>query len=246
MHLPLEILIIIGLYGFYLYDSARLYFFNEFNVTKGIRSSFKFQHITKSFSFLSKYLFIPNMFFSYQLIFRCAWKIKQSIPSDQSTDVDSILLISKTLRPLQSTNILISLLTLVLLPLLLLLKLSYLPLAITIITIYILNISSLLFVILKRKSLQLSWAKIFQFFLDILLCPPFALNLLRKIGLNYHVQMEGIALAEKLLNPSDYQVLLEQIVLDINHLKTSTNDENLTYLLSKEQLVRSSLNANKE
>ncbi|MFK4050637.1 hypothetical protein [Acinetobacter venetianus] len=141
---------------------------------------------------------------------------------------------------------LISLLTLVLLPLLLLLKLSYLPLAITIITIYILNISSLLFVILKRKSLQLSWTKIFQFSLDILLCPPFALNLLRKIGLNYHIQMEGIALAEKLLNSSDYQVLLEQIILDINHLKTSTNDKNLTHLLSKEALLRSSLNINKE
>ncbi|MGO3917910.1 hypothetical protein [Acinetobacter venetianus] len=246
MHLPLEILIIIGLYGFYLYDSARLYFFNEFNMTKGIRSSFKFQHVPKSFSFLSKYLFIPNMFFTHQLIFKCAWKIKQSIPSDQSADVDSILLISKTLKPLQWINMLLWLLMFVLLPVLLLIKLSYLPLAITIITIYILNISSLLFVILKRKSLQLSWAKIFQFSLDVMLCPPFALNLLRKISLNYHVQMEGIALAEKLLNSSDYQVLLEQIILDINHLKTSTNDKNLTHLLSKEALLRSSLNANKE
>jgi hypothetical protein len=58
--------------------------------------------------------------------------------------------------------------------------------------------------------------------------------------------MEGIALAEKLLNSSDYQVLLEQIILDINHLKTSTNDKNLTHLLSKEALLRSSLNINKE
>lgn len=235
MSLSFDILIILGIVGFYIYDSAHLYFYNEFNLQKGLGSTFKSQLISRQLNVFRKYLFIPNLLLSHQLLFKCAWKIKDSELIMHSDDIRHLKNISQTLKPLQWINILVFVLTLAILPFLILFKADYLAVAIILVIIYSLNLISILFVIVKRKKLQLSWLKIMQLLLDALLCPPFALNLLRKISLNYHAKTDGILLAAQILNPQQYQQLLDEILLDIQALKIASNEKNIVQLELREQ-----------
>lgn len=137
MYLSLETLFVLGIVGFYIYDSTYLYFYNEFNIQKGFKKSFHPQLFSKKLNFFSKYLVIFNLLLPYQLIFKCSWK---SIYSDKQIifhdDITHITTISRTLKPLQFLNILLFLLIIFFLPLVILLKLNHVILAITITTIY--------------------------------------------------------------------------------------------------------------
>jgi hypothetical protein len=190
-------------------------------------------------NFFNKYLVIPNLFLSHQLIFKCAWKIKNISSPTHLDSEDNIKIISKTLQPLQFLNILLFWLTIGILPILIIFKFGYIALTITLSLIYLLNLVSIIFVIIKRKVLQLSWSKVMQLLLDILLCPPFALNLLRKISLNYNIETEGTVLAAQILNTKNYQNLLNEIVHDIQTLKTASNDKNVIQLELREQQLLS-------
>lgn len=235
MSISFDILIIIGIVGFYIYDSAYLYFYNEFNIHKGLGSRFKSQLISRQFNVSHKYLFIPNLLLSHQLLFKCIWKIKDPEPALHTHDINHLKNISQTLKPLQWVNIIVFILTVAVLPCLIAFKAGYLAVAIILVVIYSLNLISILFVIVKRKKLQLSWLKIMQLLLDALLCPPFALNLLRKISLNYHAKTDGILLAAQLLNPQQYQQLLDEILLNIQALKIASNEKNIVQLELREQ-----------
>ncbi|UUM28420.1 otopetrin domain-containing protein [Acinetobacter colistiniresistens] len=235
MHLAVELLLTIGIVGFYIYDSASLYFYNEFNLHKGMRSRFKSELISRQINVLHKYLFIPNLLLSHQLLFKCAWKIKDPEPSIHAHDLLHIKNISQILKPLQGINILIFILTIIVLPLLMIFKANYLAVAIILVLIYSLNLISILVVMIKRKRLQLSNFKIMQLLLDALLCPPFALNLLRKISLNYQAKTDGILLAAQILDLQQYQRLLDNILLDIQALKMASNEQNITQLELREQ-----------
>ncbi|ENV10261.1 hypothetical protein F966_01436 [Acinetobacter higginsii] len=235
MSISFDLLIIIGIVGFYIYDSAYLYFYNEFNIHKGLGSTFKSQLISRQFNVFHKYLFIPNLFLSHQLLFKCAWKIEDPEPVVHTHDIVHLKNISQTLKPLQWVNILIFVLTIAVLPCLIAFKAGYLAVAISLVVIYSLNLISILFVIVKRGKLQLSWLKIIQLLLDALLCPPFALNLLRKISLNYHAKTDGILLTAQILNQQQYQQLLDEILLDIQALKIASNEKNIAQLELREQ-----------
>ncbi|WP_332605208.1 hypothetical protein [Acinetobacter sp. ESBL14] len=235
MSLSFDILIILGIVGFYIYDSAHLYFYNEFNIQKGLGSTFKSQLISRQLNVFRKYLFIPNLCLSHQLLFKCAWKIKDPDPTIHHHDIIHLKNISQTLKPLQWLNILVFVLTLAVLPFLIVFKAGYLAVAIILVIIYSLNLISILFVIAKRKKLQLSWLKIMQLLLDAFLCPPFALNLLRKISLNYQAKTDGILLAAQILDPQQYQRLLENILLDIQVLKMASTEQNIAQLELREQ-----------
>lgn len=239
MHLPLEILIVIGIVGFYIYDSTHLYFYNEFNIQKGLNASFKSQLISRKFNFSRQYLVIPNLLLSHQLLYKCAWRFKNIHSAIDQNEIEHIRKISLTLKPLQIINFIIFLLTLGILPLLLIYKAGYLAISITLMMIYGLNLFSIFFVMIKRKILQLSWLKTIQLLLDVLLCPPFAVNLLRKISLNYQIKTEGILFASQILDQKHYQQLLDEILLDIQTLKTASSEKRVIQLELRERQLQS-------
>jgi hypothetical protein len=180
----------------------------------------------------------PNILLPHHLTFKCSWKIKNLELSIDIHDITVINTISKKLKPLQLINILLFILTLLYLPLIVLLKGGYTLLGIAIILIYLLNIITFITITIQRKALKLSWSKLCQFLLDILLCPPFALNILRKISLNYQLQMDGILIAKSLLNPHDYQTFLDDILKELSVLKMASNEKDLIQLEFKEQQIR--------
>lgn len=245
MYLSLETLFVLGIVGFYIYDSTYLYFYNEFNIQKGFKTSFHPQLLSKKLNFFSKYLVFFNLLLPYQLIFKCSWK---SIYSDKqiifNDDITHITTISRTLKPLQFLNILLFLFIIFFLPLVILLKLNYVILAITITTIYFLNIINIFYVLYKRKKLKLSWVKVLQLAMDVFLCPPFSVNLLRKISLNYVVKTEGTILAKEILSEKSYQEFINTVLTDLEALKSASSIENISKIELREQQLIASQNLN--
>lgn len=239
MYFPFDVLLVIGIVGFYIYDSTHLYFYNEFNIYKGFKTTFKSQLISRKFNFYRQYLVIFNLLLPHQLIFKCAWTFKDTHSTIHAIEIEHIRKISLILKPLQVINILIFLLTLAILPFLLIYKADYVAISITLVMIYGLNLFSIFFVMFKRKNLQLSWFKTTQLLLDVLLCPPFAVNLLRKISLNYQIKTEGILLASQILDQKHYQHVLDEVLLDIQTLKTASNEKHVIQLELRERQLQS-------
>lgn len=116
-------------------------------------------------------------------------------------------------------------LILVLLPIALIYKSSYLYLAILILSIYAINLINITWIFIQRKQLHLSNLKFSYLFIDALLCPPFALNLLQKISLNYDLKTDAITLSQHVLQADDFQAVLSQTIADIELLKNNHDSE---------------------
>lgn len=220
-----EYLIILGLVGFYLYDSAKLCFYNEFFILKGFSAKFKLQLQNNRLSILKKFLMIPSPFSPQYLCFIVRWQLTQTDQHNEviQQEINHILHIQKILKPLQALIFLNALLMLILFPMALLSQWNYLYMAILIVLIYSINIISIGCVFLQRKNLCLSNLKFSHLVVDALLCPPFALNMLQKISLASDFKTDGIILAQHLLQAEDFQALISQTIADIEILKNNHN-----------------------
>lgn len=222
-----EYLIILGLVGFYLYDSTKLCFYNEFYLLNGFTAKFKSQMLVNHFSILKKFLIIPQPFCPHYLCFKVRWQLTSHQDHQQviGDEIKTILNLQKILKPLQFMVYLNAVLTLILLPTALIYKSSYLYLAILILSIYAINLINITWIFVRRKQLHLSNLKFSYLFIDALLCPPFALNLLQKISLNYDFKTDAISLSQHLLDADDFQILLSQTIADIELLKNNHDAE---------------------
>ena len=222
-----DYLIILGLVGFYLYDSAKLCFYNEFYLLNGFTAKFKSQMLVNHVSIFKKFLIIPQPFCPHYLCFKVRWQLTHHQDQQQVADneIGAILNLQKILKPLQPMIYLNTVLTLVLLPIALIYKSSYLYLAILILSIYAINLINITWIFVRRKQLHLSNLKFSYLLIDALLCPPFALNLLQKISLNYDFKTDAITLSQHLLQADDFQALLSQTIADIELLKNNHDSE---------------------
>lgn len=225
--LTFEYLVILGLVGFYLYDSAKLCFYNEFYITKGFFQKIDAQMLTNQFSVFKKFLMIPQPFCPQYLCFKARWQLNKLNENDQvlQKDIHTISDFYKILRPLQYLIYANTIFTLILLPLALVLKWGYLLLAVIITLIYLINFFNILVIFFLRNKLQLSNLKFIHLLTDALFCPPFALNLLQKICLNYEIKSDAVVLCQQLLAPDEFQQLLQQIIDDIELLKHNHDSE---------------------
>ena len=246
MFLDTDYLFVFTLVGLYVYDSAQLCYFNEFFLSKGLRSSFYVQTVSLNYSFGKKFLFIPSLFFPSTLLFKVKWQTQNKTAPIVPADIEIIYNLAQQLELIQFLNTIGAILTLIALPLSIIGKASHTLIALIIIVIYAINLINILMIFLQRKTLSLRPKTLLLLFLDSLFCPPFALNLVKKISLNYAIQTEGLKLAQKLLQPPQLEVLITQIIKDIALLKTNHNlsNEQLTRLHEKEyelnQLLTSS------
>lgn len=247
MFIPIDYLFIMSLVGLYLYDSAILCFYNNIFICKGIRKHFKYQCISLNFSFGKKFVLMPSLIFPYQLLFKGHWQLHNRSITNLDQDLLNIKKITQLLKPLQFINIILFIATILLLPVFIILEFSYLLLALLIFGIYLLNLLNFTYIVLKRKSLHLSKRHLFQFLLDVLFCPPFSLNILRKISLNYAIHTDSIILNQHLLQRPQYIQFLDKISQNIEVLKSNYEISDRSYtLLVQRQIELSKLKSNQE
>lgn len=174
-----ESLLILGVIGFYLYDSIMLFNINELLLTKSYKGWFyKFPEL--GFQLLRRYPLLPNPLTPHVAIFRTSW------PNDMKPLNENLF--SKFSRSLEPVQLAVNMLLLLLLGYIPIISLAYgsgSKLLVLFLMIYLLIIAILIYVFNNKKTLLLSNGEFTSLALEAFLCPPFALNMVRKISLNY-------------------------------------------------------------
>lgn len=240
MNIPFEYWLCFGLVGLYLYDSAKLIAYNQLFLTSGWRSSFRMVLPHKNDHFLKKYLCFTRPLHSTSLVFLCQWNLQNpSTPLNTTVleqDIQNIQTMQSHLKKLSLSSGLVWLLTLVVFPILLINQQHPLYLLLLFATIYLLNIFHVLWLYLYRDRLKISKMQCLYYLIDALFCPPFALNLLKKVSLSYNIKSDAILLATELLSQDAFIDFAEQLIDDIEQLKMSENDAQSPYFMQLQQL----------
>lgn len=240
LNISFDVWLMVGVIGFYIADSLTLSFHNQFLVAAS--ASKRWQYVPRTVELAGKYLYLPHLLKPYQLLLKLNWQpdLNTIQPSDDLTQ--PVRQLAGSLLVLQMLVICLALQILLLFPLTIYLYglgvLSLLLMAL----IYSTILFAITVVFFKRQQFNLSLAAWAKLAFEVLACPPFAVNLLRKLGLNQTVAVDGVLLAAQLLPMDDYQQVLDDIIQEVSMMQVLLEDTDSTtyqqlqqYRLSLEQ-----------
>jgi hypothetical protein len=192
------LLLLGGVVALYLYDSALLLYHNDLVLI--VRRNGYGISGGSAFELGGRHVYVPPPLCPHQALFRLNW------PQRGVADVEA--------RPLRLRRTTLALAALapwmwlllalfaVGLPYALFASGNLLVLLGWIIAVYVTIIATLLQVFRYRKALNLSRRAVLAIAADALLCAPFALNIVRKIGLRQRIDVDLHALAASMLSPA--------------------------------------------
>ena len=179
-----EVLLVLGVFGFYFYDSFMLLNINELILTRSSKN-WSYQFPILSFQLLKKFPFLPNLLTPNAALFKVLWPT-----NDDNLDSKALDVFIKSLIPIQITVIILLLLILIYLPIVAFIYGSGAELLIIFSTIYIVIASILIYIFTQKNNLHLTNIKFISIAFESIVCPPFALNMVRKISLNYSINID--------------------------------------------------------
>lgn len=213
------LLLLGGVVVLYLYDSALLLYHNEVVVIGGRRGC----RVSggSSFEFSGRRVFLPLPLCPHQPLFRLNWPERGVFEGDVPP-----LRYRRTrlaLAALAPWMLLLLILFLAGLPYALFVSREVTTLLVWIVAVYAVIIAILAKVYVSRKALNLSGRAIASLALDSLLCAPFALNLVRKIGLQQRFDGDLRTVAATMLSPLALQdltgILRERIAISLGFVE---------------------------
>ncbi len=220
-----EIWLMVGIIGFYIADSVILSFHNEILLSASSGTSWGYVQHGSGLELAGKYLNVPHVFKPYQLVFKLRWQPK--VPAGTQLQLDTVYQLRQLARvilPLQILVFFLALQVLILIPVIIYLFGLGLLFLIVLLTVYFTTLLALLFVVVKRRVFNLSLAACAKLAFDVLVCPPFSVNLLRKLGISQSVVLDGLLVAEQLLAAQAYQLLLQDVIKELTMMQVLLDD----------------------
>ena len=180
--------------GLYIYDSAILLQPNEGILKLGIGESWRSGFGSKNTTFARKELYIPSILNPGAPIFRLSWHYETSFPSHEVDWESSILALKWFKVPVWFLYSL----SFVFLPTILFGHFgdALLLVAFSLIYLNVVLITVLLY--FKKNSFNISNREFWFSTFDLLLCPPFAINVIRRLSLRLQVTEDFVAAAFRL------------------------------------------------
>lgn len=198
----------LGIVAFYLFDSIRLLFRNEviFSESGG---RWHVHFADDRWVMFGKCLYLPNPLTPWRAPFRTSW-------SPAAKPAAKALLPLASLWPLRVLVAVVSGLLLIVLPIALL-RLSAFWQLCALVSCYLLIISLLAILWRRRDLLSLSAHRWRQLALDALICPPFALNTLRKLTFDAPMSLDAVEIARHVLDKAQLAAFVTTLLarLDI-------------------------------
>ena len=198
MNIPVEVLLVLGVLGFYLYDSACLLYRNEVifsECDQEWRAT-----IGSSLLMRGRYLFMPNPLTPYVVVFRLHWRMDgRREEAEQLVCVRHFLC---ALWPVRAGCMVVWTLLLVVLPTLLFKNASSMVLVALLVSVYVSILIMVLWIYRHRKVMELSGRQVFLLALDGLACPPNAINLARKVAMRRSTKGDAFSIADLVLRGS--------------------------------------------
>ncbi|MGN6513054.1 MAG: hypothetical protein ACTHKZ_05690 [Lysobacteraceae bacterium] len=181
-----EVLLVLGLFGFYLYDALLLLYADEVVFVRGRRG----WRASPGIGFLlgGRYPCLPAPFAPMAPVFRHGWTQPAPRAPGRCPPLRAFL---RALRPLQAASLALALLLFVVLPACLLwwpdprLLLALLAL------VYGTGLACVAYLLRRRRVLGLHGRALALLVVDVLACPPFAVNVVRRVSLRRGTGMEA-------------------------------------------------------
>lgn len=217
-----ELLLILGVVGFYLYDSAILLCADELMFTESGRR-WTFLRACSRWQLLRRNLYLPNPLRPDIAEFCVCWAQCQERTSVGISGDTGMLLVS--LRPLRQMVIVLLFLQLVALPSAALLFGATGTLVLVFGVIYLIILAMLAVSYLSRDALALAGSRFWLLAFESLACPPFALNLVRKITRQHALTSDPVGFAKHTFQPVTLVAFANAIRALIDEQATLEDDE---------------------
>jgi hypothetical protein len=222
MYIPFETLLTLGIIGFYLYDSARLLYFNEVVFSKSTRS-WEAICITSRWTIKGKSLLLPNPLTPFFPLISLYWS--SSLRKSKSINIDYFI---DALKPLSFMSLISMILMILVVPIVIKMFGAGLYLLILFCLIYINIIAMIIYLCIKKSIFDMNSKQLFVFCFDILACPPFSINVVRKLSLGLKLREDAIQFGLKNLSESKRIQLLTSINTKLNE-KLEYLDDSIEY-----------------
>lgn len=209
MTLSFEILLVLGVAGFYLFDSAMLLYVNEL-VFAEKDGKWMFDRPESGWQMLGKNLYLPNPLTPDNPLFRTCWVVA-SEANERQEDHEALRLFLSALNPLRYMTFGLFVLLLIGLPIVLLCFGTGLALLLLFGIIYCTISVMLAQIYRQREKLGLSGKTFAKLAFDSLACAPFALNLVRKITLHRPLVGDPICFAHQVLDAAAFAQLVQAL-----------------------------------
>jgi hypothetical protein len=205
---PFELLLPLGVVAFYLFDSSQMLYANEliFTLSNG---RWDFSAGTGLILF-GRHLYLPNPLTPQLAGFRVSWsdapRERDMTGAAAVRELEQQLWLQKDL----ARGLLVTLL--LALPLMLAWRGAGLELLVVFALGYTLSIIIMIDVIRRRRALHLSRRKLWSLSFDAIACPPFAINMVRKLSALHALPDDAIVFARSEFPPEVFKKLLLRIV----------------------------------
>ena len=227
MNLSTEALIVLGVIAFYIYDSAILVYSNNLVFSESFGRWFVF-FPSESWRISGKLLFIPNPLIPCNLLFLSNWTTSERLSEDK---LNNLLELINAARPLRIVVMSLMILLIIILPLSIFnYGVGFITLM-SLLLIYIIILGMLIYTFLYRRKLGLDTKVFFSLAFEAISCPPFALNIIRKITLRQQPCSCSIEFASKYLEVKDskefcnklHQKITEELLDEDNESSSPNN-----------------------
>lgn len=210
MILPFEVLLCLGAAAFYLHDACELLHANEL-VLERRGNGWRYVSATTGVRLLRRSLFLPNPLRPDRTLYLLAWSPVRQL---RKTSLRRLRLFEKQLAGVR-VLVLLLLLLLLSLPLVLAVFGSGKMLLALFALYYLTTVAALMVVMCNRRVFGLGWKQLSLLVIECLACPPFAVNLLRKITRHSPLSGAAITLASQRLTREDFCQLSADVCAQI-------------------------------
>lgn len=209
MTFSFELLLVLGVAGFYLFDSAMLLYVNEliFAEKKG---KWVFGRPDSGWQMLGKNLYFPNPLTPDNPLFRACW-VAASVSNECQEDLEALRQFLSALNPLRYMTYSLFVLLLIGLPIVLFEFGTGLGFLLLLGVVYFTILVMLIQIYRQREELGLSGRAFTKLAFDSLACAPFAINLLRKITLRRSLAGDPIFFAHQVLDADAFAKLIHAL-----------------------------------
>jgi hypothetical protein len=187
-----EALLVLGVFGLYCYDSFMLLNFNELIFIR-FKKKWSYKFPILSLQLLRKFPFLPNLLTPNVPLFQVFWPSR-----DQGLNTKELDTFIKSALPIQIISVLLLLLMFIGLPIIAFTYGSSVKLLIIFSTIYSLIVCILIYIFNQKHNLKISNTKFLSIAFESIVCPPFSLNMVRKISLNFPMNVDPYIFSKKM------------------------------------------------
>lgn len=206
-----EFLLMAGVLVLYIYDSMLLLYCNEGILSPAGKNGWTVHFGSNYFPMFGKEPFVPNPFLLHRPLFRLSWQFEGQHHTEKWTPQNQAFSVLVPMVWIMMASLFI------ILPLGLFTRLGDNMIVVALVVFYSTVIVALLWVWRKRSIFRCSEKRFAGLAFESVICPPFALNLVRHLSANIPVPEDLVCATRRLQRPSDWLVSRAEFLARIEH-----------------------------